>query len=87
MTLSSIALKAPISVTVATRTLLLIGTITKTHHIAMTKLYPKGTIRRIVKAHEPNHKLSKSADVLVNLHHPFDPLSLRSRPHSHRPDP
>ena len=31
----------------------------------MTKLYPKGTIRRIVKAHEPQHKLSKSADVLV----------------------
>ena len=33
----------------------------------MTKLYPKGTIRRIVKAHEPNHKLSKSADVLVRF--------------------
>ena len=32
----------------------------------MTKLYPKGTIRRIIKAHEPQHKLSKSADVLVN---------------------
>lgn len=31
----------------------------------MTKLYPKGTIRRIIKAHEPHHKLSKSADVLV----------------------
>jgi hypothetical protein len=31
----------------------------------MTKLYPKGTIRRIVKAHEPQHKLTKSTDVLV----------------------
>jgi len=47
----------------------------------MTKLYPKGTIRRIVKAHEPNHKLSKSADVLVRflpayLSQPFLPFPL-----------
>jgi hypothetical protein len=32
----------------------------------MTKSYPKGTIRRIIKAHEPDHKLSKSADVLAS---------------------
>jgi hypothetical protein len=31
----------------------------------MTKTYPKNTIRRIIKAHEPNHNLSKTADVLV----------------------
>jgi hypothetical protein len=33
----------------------------------MTKLYPKSTIRRTIKAHEPHHKLSKTADVLVRL--------------------
>jgi hypothetical protein len=34
-------------------------------NLAMTKSYPKGIIRRIVKAHEPQHKLSKNSDVLV----------------------
>jgi hypothetical protein len=31
----------------------------------MTKTYPKNAIRRVIKTHEPNHNLSKTADVLV----------------------
>ena len=36
----------------------------------MTKAYPKGTIRRIIKAHEPDHNLAKTSDVLVPHPHP-----------------
>ena len=32
----------------------------------MTKTYPKGVLRRIIKTHEPHHNLSKTADVLVS---------------------
>jgi len=31
----------------------------------MTKTFPKSTLRRIIKAYEPDHKLAKNADVLV----------------------
>ncbi|KAJ1651729.1 hypothetical protein IWQ61_007778 [Dispira simplex] len=33
----------------------------------MTKLYPRNLLRRIIKAHEPQHRLSTNVDVLVYL--------------------
>ncbi|KAL1917991.1 uncharacterized protein VTP21DRAFT_3257 [Calcarisporiella thermophila] len=33
----------------------------------MTRLYPRSTLRKIIKAHQPKSQLSKNADVMIYL--------------------